>query len=161
MPSSDTRSLLKLASWLDLLARSMGLATILIFALGIYSVYWPAVPGTIMQQGSIRSSGGGYNTPRATKAHSVNVQLIQYSYHYQGKTYNSWLPCFCLPIGIFETIDPNTAVPVYVLNAIPSISVLRTGPDLPSSLVLLVLGSIPWGFARLIRNFVAKERQAP
>lgn len=57
MPSSDARSLLKLASWLDLLARSIGLATILIFALGIYSVYWPAVPGTIMQQGSIRSSG--------------------------------------------------------------------------------------------------------
>lgn len=156
MPSPDTRSLLKLAFRLSLLARSIWLAGILIAALGIYSLYWPTVQGEVMQQGNMRSSGGGYNMRHAARVHTVNVQFIQYGYRYRGQSYSSWLPCFCLPIGVFEDTEPGTAIPVYVLDALPAISVLRTGPDLPGSIVLMVLGAIPWGFARLIRNFVAK-----
>lgn len=149
-----------LAGRLALLGWLIWVLGLLAFAAGIYSVYWPRIPADVLERGHTQSSAGGYNTPRATGTYSVNIQLIHYAYTYQGRQYNSWLPCFCLPVGILEDIGHGDVVQVHVLESLPAISVIRAGPDWAIIILLTVLGTIPQGFAWLIRNALTQQATA-
>ncbi len=62
------------------------------------------------------------------------------------------LTCLCIPIGILKDVSSGDKVPVYVLDALPSVSVLHPGPDYVALILLLIIGTAPWGFAQLVRQ---------
>ncbi len=64
----------------------------------------------------------------------------------------SSLTCLCIPIGILKDVSSGDKVPVYVLDALPSVSVLHPGPDYVALILLLIIGAAPWGLAQLIRQ---------
>ena len=58
----------------------------------------------------------------------------------------------CIPIGILKDVSSGDKVSVYVLDALPSVSVLHPGPDYVAIILLLIIGAAPWGLAQLIRQ---------
>lgn len=160
-PDAVARSkLLKVKRVLEGAGKLIWLLGAMLFALGIYSAFWHSVPGEVLEQRKLYATAGGYTTPRAARAETVAFPMTHYAYAYKGHAYTSRLICWCIPVGLLKEVSAGDSVPVYVADALPSVSVLVPGPDYVTALFLFIVGAAPWGIALYIRRLLAQQVEA-
>lgn len=115
-----------------------------LFALGLWSRHWPAVPGVI--QSSMLKAGPGVG---GVRAHWVQAR---YAYHSGIARHGAWIGFACPGTASNPKLTPSAAralhaelipgarVDVFVCPRWPAIAVLRSGPN-PAALGYLGLGA--------------------
>lgn len=158
MSESKIHSLENINKKIYLIRNLVIIFCVTMLALGVSTIFWIKIEivGLDIHKNSVSkyASGPAYRSINTHVGGKFTEISSEYSYKYKDKDYINNTTCFCLPIGISaEELNVSHA---YIFPPIPSISVIKPGPDFILCGVLGLLALMFNALANILKAYIKK-----